>query len=347
MLVLGIETSCDDTAAAVWDDERGLLSNVVSSQEEHIPFGGVVPELASRAHLRMALPMIERSLNEAKCTLRDLDGIAVTYGPGLVGSLLIGLSVAKALAFSLGIPLVGIHHIEGHLFAGRIEHTIEPPFIALVVSGGHTELIFVPQFGVYKQMGRTRDDAAGEAFDKVAKMLKIGYPGGPLIDKLSRTGKASIDFPRAYLERGSLDFSFSGVKTAVLRYLEKRSPETVANQLSDIAASFQRAVVEVLVNKTLQAARLVNVETIVAAGGVAANSELRRTLCPRGEQEGFRVRFPSPIFCTDNAAMIAMSGAFRLARGERSDLNLNAEPRLKLSQQRQGKDSEKQVKVKV
>jgi N6-L-threonylcarbamoyladenine synthase len=345
VLVLGIETSCDDTAAAVWDDKRGLLSNAISSQEEHNPFGGVVPELASRAHLRMALPMIGRSLDEAKCTLSDLEGIAVTYGPGLVGSLLIGLSVAKALAFSLGIPLVGIHHIEGHIFAGRVEHAIEPPFIALVVSGGHTELIFVPRFGVYEQMGRTRDDAAGEAFDKVAKMLKIGYPGGPLIDKLSRAGKATIDFPRAYLEQGSLDFSFSGVKSAVLRYLEKLSLETVAARLPDIAASFQRAVVDVLVDKTLQAARSVNAETIVAAGGVAANSELRRTLCQRGKQEGFRVLFPSPIFCTDNAAMIAMAGAFRLARGERSDLDLNAEPRLKLSQESQGKGSEKQVKV--
>jgi len=233
----------------------------------------------------------------------------------------------------LGIPLVGIHHIEGHIFAGRIEHAIESPFIALVVSGGHTELIFVPHFGVYEQMGRTRDDAAGEAFDKVAKMLKIGYPGGPLIDKLSRTGKATIAFPRAYLEQGSLDFSFSGVKSAVLRYLEKLSPETVVARLPEIAASFQRAVVDVLADKTLQAARSVNVETIVAAGGVAANSELRRTLCQQGEQEGFRVLFPSPIFCTDNAAMIAMAGAFRLARGERSDLDLNAEPRLKLSQE--------------
>ncbi|MCK5527833.1 MAG: tRNA (adenosine(37)-N6)-threonylcarbamoyltransferase complex transferase subunit TsaD [Candidatus Latescibacteria bacterium] len=331
MLVLGIETSCDDTAAAVWDDERGLLSNAISSQEEHIPFGGVVPELASRAHLRMALPMIERSLDEAKCTLRDLDGIAVTYGPGLVGSLLIGLSVAKALAFSLGIPLVGIHHIEGHIFAGRVEHAIEPPFIALVVSGGHTELIFVPQFGTYERMGRTRDDAAGEAFDKVAKMLKIGYPGGPLIDKLSRTGKASIDFPRAYLEQGSLDFSFSGVKSAVLRYLEKLSPEAIANQQSDISASFQRAVVDVLADKTLRAARSADVETIVAAGGVAANSELRRTLCERGEQEGFRVRFPSPIFCTDNAAMIAYAGWRHLAAGRRDGLDLDSFPRKPLT----------------
>ena len=331
MLVLGIETSCDDTAAAVWDDERGLLSNVISSQGEHGPFGGVVPELASMAHLRMVLPMIQRSLDDAQCALRDLDGIAVTYGPGLVGSLLIGLSVAKALSFSLGIPFVGIHHIEGHLFAGRIEHASEPPFIALVVSGGHTELIFVPQLGVYEYLGRTRDDAAGEAFDKVAKMLRIGYPGGPLIDKLSRTGRPSIDFPRAYLERGTLDFSFSGPKTAVLYYLEKLSPEAVAVQRADIAASFQRATVDVLVDKTLQAARAVKTKTIVAAGGVAANSELRRILSQRGEQEGLRVRFPAPIFCTDNAAMIAVAGAFRLARGERSDLDLNAEPRLKLS----------------
>lgn len=331
MLVLGIETSCDDTAAAVWDEEKGLLSNVISSQREHDTFGGVVPELASRAHLRMVLPMIRRSLDDAKCTLRDLDGIAVTYGPGLVGSLLIGLSVAKALSFSLGIPFVGIHHIEGHLFASRIEHTLEPPFVALVVSGGHTELLFVPQLGVYEHLGRTRDDAAGEAFDKVAKMLNIGYPGGPLIDRLARTGSTSIDFPRAYLEHGSLDFSFSGLKTAVLYYLEKLAPEAVVAQRSDIAASFQRAVVDVLVDKTLQAALAVKAETIVAVGGVAANSELRRTLSQRGEQKGLRVLLPSPIFCTDNAAMIAIAGTFRLARGERSDLNLNAEPRLKLS----------------
>ncbi|MFH1008090.1 MAG: tRNA (adenosine(37)-N6)-threonylcarbamoyltransferase complex transferase subunit TsaD [Candidatus Latescibacterota bacterium] len=331
MRVLGIETSCDDTAAAVWDDERGLLSNAISSQEEHHAFGGVVPELASRAHLRMALPMIQRSLDGAKCSLRELDGIAVTYGPGLVGSLLIGLSVAKALAFSASVPLIGIHHIEGHIFAGRVEHSIDPPFVALVVSGGHTELIFVPQFGVYESLGRTRDDAAGEAFDKVAKMLQIGYPGGPLIDKLARTGKVTIDFPQSHLEYGSLDFSFSGVKTAVLRHVEKRSSADVASELCDIAASFQRAVVAVLVDKTLEAARAVSVKSIVVAGGVAANSELRQTLCLRGEQEGYSVFVPSSVFCTDNAAMIAMAGAFRLGRGERSDMNLNAEPRLTLS----------------
>lgn len=332
MVILGIETSCDETAAAVWEDARGLRANVIASQEEHGPFGGVVPELASRVHIRLLLPVIQRALAEATMRLEEVEGVAVTCGPGLVGSLLVGLSVAKSMAFSLCRPLIGIHHIEGHLFAGLLEHPdLAPSFVALVVSGGHTELIFVPELGVYERLGGTRDDAAGEAFDKAAKMLGIGYPGGPQIDRLAREGDpTAVVFPRAYLDKGSFEFSFSGLKTALLTYLEGMSPEAVQEKLSDIAAGFQRAIVDVLSDKLMWAVRWKRVRTALVVGGVAANSELRRRMHEQAEAMKIRVVFPSPLFCTDNAAMIARAGAFRLGRGESSGLDLKAEPRLKL-----------------
>ena len=254
MRILGIETSCDETSVAVWDEGQ-ILSNIVFSQTEHIPYGGVVPELASRAHLRRILPILYEALTSATTSLDELDGIAVTQGPGLVGSLLVGLSVAKSLSFSLQLPLVGVHHIEGHLFAGFLEHPdLHPPLVTLVVSGGHTQLLFLPQMGQYELLGSTLDDAAGEAFDKVAKMLDIGYPGGPAIAKWAEDGDPkAVHFPRAYMG-DSLDFSFSGLKTAVLNHIRKDSPEALERTRPDIAASFQMAVVDVLVHKSLRAA---------------------------------------------------------------------------------------------
>lgn len=332
MVVLGIETSCDETAAAIWDDAKGLRANVIASQEEHGLFSGVVPELASRAHIRLLLPVIQRALTEAEMPLEEVEGVAVTRGPGLVGSLLVGLSVAKSMAFSLCRPLIGVHHVEGHMFAGLLEHPdLVPPFVALVVSGGHTELIFVPELGTYERLGGTRDDAAGEAFDKAAKMLGIGYPGGPRMDRLAREGDpTAVVFPRAYLDKERFEFSFSGLKTALLTYLESMSPEAVQERLCDIAAGFQQAIVDVLSDKLMWAVQRKQVRTMLVVGGVAANSGLRREMYERAEAMKMRIVFPSPVFCTDNAAMIARAGAFRLGRGESSGLDVNAEPRLKL-----------------
>ena len=333
MVVLGIETSCDETAAAIWDDAQGLRANVIASQEEHEAFGGVVPELASRAHIRLMLPVIQRAIEQAEMALREMEGIAVTCGPGLVGSLLVGLSFAKSIAFSLGRPLIGIHHIEGHIFAGLLEHPdLTPPLVVLVVSGGHTELIFVPELGVYERLGGTRDDAAGEAFDKAAKMLGIGYPGGPRIDRLAQEGDpGAIAFPRAYLDKGSFEFSFSGLKTALLHFLEGMPLEAVEEGLCNIAAGFQQAIVDVLSDKLMWAIERKGVQSALVVGGVAANSGLRQAVHERAQAMHIRVVFPSPLFCTDNAAMIARAGAFRFGRGESSGLELNAEPRLKLT----------------
>jgi N6-L-threonylcarbamoyladenine synthase len=334
MLVLGIETSCDETAVAVIGDGHKIISNVVFSQWIHKRYWGVVPELASREHIKTILPILETALDEARITLKEIEGIAVTCGPGLVGSLLIGLSLAKGLAYSLKIPLIGINHLEGHIFANFLEYPdLSPPLICLIVSGGHSTLVYVKDKGKYKVLGRTRDDAPGEAFDKVARILELEYPGGPSIDKLSRRCKSSkIKFPRAFLEEGSLDFSFSGLKTAVAIYVSKLSVKEKEEQKPCIAKGFQEAIVDVLVDKFLKAATELNVKKIALAGGVANNSYLRQKLSREASKEGLELYVPSPVLCTDNAAMIASAGDFHLQKGETSSYNLNAFPHLPLDQ---------------
>ena len=330
MRVLAIETSCDDTGAAVILDGRKILSNVVSSQVPiHQKYGGVVPELASRRHVESIVPIVKEALEMAELTLSEIDGIAVTQGPGLVGSLLVGLSFAKSIAFATGLPFIGVNHIEAHLSAIFLEEKSPRfPFIGLVVSGGHTSLFRVDGFGKYKRLGQTRDDAAGEAFDKVAKLLGLGYPGGPIIDELSKTGNPkAIRFPRASLGKDSFDFSFSGLKTAVVNYV-KAHPEPPGGYsedlIKDIVSSFQEAVVEVLVKKTVQAAQHQGLKRIVLSGGVAANQRLRQKIKEELFEQKLKVYIPSPSFCTDNAAMVGVVGYEYLKRGIRADLSLNA-----------------------
>jgi N6-L-threonylcarbamoyladenine synthase len=334
MNVLGIESSCDETAAAVLADGRRILSNVVASQDAvHAPYGGVVPELASRRHLEVIVPVVERALRDAGVKLSDLDGIAVTHGPGLVGSLLVGCSLAKALAYAQGLPLVGVNHLEGHIFAAFLE---EPPpdypFLALVVSGGHTALYAVPEPLRYLLVGQTRDDAAGEAFDKVAKLLGLGYPGGPVIERTAERGDpARIEFPLAQMTDQAPDFSFSGIKTAVSLYVKRRAPLS-AEAVAHVAASFQAAVVKMLVRKTVKAAIQHGIKRIVLTGGVAANGALRAALAAIALERGFTLHVPGRRLCTDNAAMIAAAGSVRLAAGERAPLTLNAVPDLALAE---------------
>lgn len=332
MLVLGLETSCDDTAAAVLLDGRTILANVVSSQDQiHGVYGGVVPELASRQHIRNILPIIDGALENAGVTLKDLGGIAVTRGPGLVGSLLVGLSVAKAIAFRWGMPYVGVNHLEAHLLAIHLEHDVPFPYIALLASGGHTLLYCVKQVGEYDYLGGTRDDAAGEAYDKVAKMMGLGYPGGRVIDELAKSGNCkAIRFPRARLKKTPYDFSFSGIKTSVLQYLKSQDHKGWKGQVSDIAASFQEAVVDMLIQPTVGAALMQKVKRIVLAGGVAANSRLREKITAIAAAENLQVYFPSAKFCTDNAAMIALTGHHWIQRGRRDDFALNADADLTL-----------------
>ncbi|HVP35425.1 MAG TPA: tRNA (adenosine(37)-N6)-threonylcarbamoyltransferase complex transferase subunit TsaD [Terriglobales bacterium] len=334
MLVLGIETSCDETAVAVIKDGQKILSNVVFSQWVHKKYWGVVPELASREHIKIILPLLTTSLEEAKISLKQIDGIAVTCGPGLVGSLLIGLCFAKGLSYSLGKPLIGINHLEGHIFSNFLEHPeLLPPLVSLIVSGGHSTLVYVKDKGEYKILGRTRDDAPGEAFDKVARILDLEYPGGPSIDWIAQECKSEgVRFPRAYLEEGNFDFSFSGLKTAVAIYLSRLSPQEKEKQRACIARGFQDAIVDVLVDKILKAAFEHKVSQIAIAGGVANNSYLRERLCSEAIKEGLKLYVPSPILCTDNAAMIAAAGYFHLQRCEKSPLDLNAYPRLSLEQ---------------
>jgi N6-L-threonylcarbamoyladenine synthase len=333
MLVLGLESSCDETAAAVVEDGVRALSDVIASQVDlHARYGGVVPELASRAHVVNVVPVIEEALERAGVTLDDIDAVAVTQGPGLIGALLVSVQVGKGIAYARGLPLMGVHHLEGHLSAVYLEPDPPPlPHLALVVSGGHTSLIRVADHGVLTELGATRDDAAGEAFDKVAKLLGLGYPGGVAIDRLARTGDpGAVSFPRAMTRKQTgLEFSFSGLKTAVLVHVREHGvPQGQA--LADLCASFQDTVVEVLVRKTRQAARAEGLRHVQVCGGVAANSRLRSALHAAGAEDGFQVHVPPPRRCTDNAAMIAAAGAFRLLRGDRPDLALAADSSLPL-----------------
>ncbi len=344
MTILGIETSCDETSAAVIrDGPEGagrLLSNITTSQLVHSTYGGVVPELASRAHQKLIVPIVEEALQKAGVKKNELDAVAAVYGPGLIGAILIGLSFGKAMAFGLGIPFIGVNHMEAHIFSNLLEDP-KPgfPFINLTVSGGHTQLVLVIRPFEYRVLGQTKDDAAGEAFDKVAKMLGIGYPGGPMIDKLAATGNPKfVEFPRSYLDEGSFEFSFSGLKTSVLYYLRKIgfNPTKQNGQLApksntsglvpDICASFQSAVIDVLVHKTVTAAEKYGVRDIAIAGGVAANSELRRQLGDVANERGYRVFVPKMEYCTDNGAMIAMVGYMKMLEGRTSDMELTAEP---------------------
>jgi N6-L-threonylcarbamoyladenine synthase len=335
MLVLGVETSCDDTAAAVLLDGREILSNLVSSQDGvHSPYGGVVPELASRQHVRQVLPMVDRALREAEIGLKDLDGLAVTYGPGLAGSLLVGLSMVKALAFRWGIPFVGVNHLEAHLLAIFLERDVPFPYIALLASGGHTLLYLVRGVSQYHYLGGTRDDAAGEAYDKVAKLMGLGYPGGRVIDELAQKGNPrAIAFPRSRIKRTktvSYDFSFSGIKTSVLHYLKDEKHAGWEEHKADIAASFQEAVVDMLLTPTLKAVEEFGIMRVVLAGGVSANSRLRARMEEKGRQVGAEVYYSSIRFCTDNAAMIALAGYHSLRQGRRDEFCLNADPDLTL-----------------
>ena len=330
MLVLGLETSCDDTAAAVLQDGKNILSNIINDQTSvHSKFGGVVPELAGRSHIDQLHKVIRQSLEAAKIKLSQIDLLAVSVGPGLIGSLLVGVNAAKGISYGLGVPLIGVNHLEGHLLAIFLKNKIEFPFISLVVSGGHTDLYRVDNFNQYKNLGRTRDDAAGESFDKVAKMLGQKYPGGPVIEKMSKEGDPGLHhFPRAYLEKDSLDFSFSGLKTSVKAYISKKKIENDGKFImNDIAASFQEAVVEVLSKKTIMACEREGLNRVVVTGGVAANGALRRAIASECGKSGFKSWFPDPVFCTDNAAMIACAGyhKFKSFPESKADLfNLDA-----------------------
>lgn len=333
LITMGIESSCDETSVALTANGREVLSNVISSQiKVHQVFGGVVPEIASRHHLENINTVYEQAMEEAGLTLNDVDVIGVTCGPGLVGALLIGLASAKAMAYAAKKPLVGVHHIQGHISANYIEHPdLEPPFMALVVSGGHTHIVNVEGYSSFTVLGRTRDDAAGEAFDKVARVLGLGYPGGPLIDKIAKEGDPhSVEFKRVYLERDSLDFSFSGIKTGVLNYLNTQKLKGAEVNPADVAASFQLAVMEVIVTKAVKAAKRYRQDKLVLAGGVAANSLLRDMLKKACDKEGIRLCYPSPILCTDNGAMISCAAYYKYKEGLVSDFTLDAYPSLPL-----------------
>ena len=335
--ILAIESSCDETAAAVVRNGREVLSNVISSQIDlHKLYGGVVPEIASRKHIEKINQVIEEALKEAGKTLDDIDAIGVTYGPGLVGALLVGVAAAKAIAWARKIPLVGVHHIEGHISANYIEHPdLEPPFLCLVASGGHTHLVKVEDYGKYEILGRTRDDAAGEAYDKVARAIGLGYPGGPKIDKLAKEGnKEAIHFPRAFMEDAPYDFSFSGLKSAVLNYLNGCEMKHQEINRADVAASFQQAVVDVLTDNSVRAAKAYGCKKLALAGGVASNSSLRENMQRVASEQGLQFYYPSPIFCTDNAAMIGVAGYHNYMVGIRDGLDLNAIPNLKIGERR-------------
>ena len=334
-LILAIESSCDETAASVVKNGRCVLSNIISSQIAiHTLYGGVVPEIASRKHIEKINQVVEAALKEADVTLDEIDAIGVTYGPGLVGALLVGVAEAKAIAYAKKKPLVGVHHIEGHVSANYIEHPdLEPPFLCEIISGGHTHLVIVKDYGSFEILGRTRDDAAGEAFDKVARAIGLGYPGGPKIDKLAKEGNPhAIEFPRAHMEDAPYDFSFSGVKSAVLNHLNKCRMTGEPIVEADIAASFQQAVVDVLVDNAIHAAKDYHMDRLAIAGGVASNGALRAAMEAACEKEGIRFYRPSPIFCTDNAAMIGVAAYYEYRKGTRHGWDLNAVPNLKLGE---------------
>ncbi len=333
IVILAIESSCDETAAAVVKNGREVLSNVIYSQiDVHTVYGGVVPEIASRKHIEKMNPVIEKALSDAGMTLSDIDAIGVTCGPGLVGALLVGVAEAKAISYATGKPLVPVHHIEGHISANYIENKdLEPPFLCMVVSGGHTHLVLVRDYGEYEILGRTHDDAAGEAFDKVARAIGLGYPGGPKMDLLAKQGDCNaINFPKGHIQGSPLDFSFSGVKSAVLNYLNECHMKNVTVNTADVAASFQKAVVDVIVEHTMTAAKQYGVDKVALAGGVASNTALRaamETACQRRKLAFYR---PSPLLCTDNAAMIGAAAYYDFLNGKRGGLDLNAVPYLKI-----------------
>ncbi len=333
--ILAVETSCDETAAAVVENGREVLSNVISSQIDlHTLYGGVVPEIASRKHIEKINQVMAEALLQAGKKLSDMDAIAVTYGPGLVGALLVGVSAAKAVSFASGIPLIGVHHIEGHISANYIENKeLEPPFVCLVVSGGHSHLVVVKDYGAYEILGRTRDDAAGEAFDKVARAIGLGYPGGPKIDKVSKEGNPeAIAFPRAKVGDSDYDFSFSGLKSAVLNYLNSCEMKGESFCQADVAASFQKAVVDVLTEHSMHAVESCGIKKFAIAGGVASNTALREALAKACGERDVAFYHPSPLLCTDNAAMIGAAGYYEYVKGVRHGYDLNAVPNLKLGQ---------------
>ena len=335
VLILAIESSCDETAAAVVKNGREVLSNVIYSQIDlHTLYGGVVPEIASRKHIEKINQVVEKALSDAGISLEEITAVAVTYGPGLVGALLVGVSAAKAIAFATEKPLVGVHHIEGHICANYIENKdLEPPFLCLVVSGGHSHLVMVKDYGEYEILGRTRDDAAGEAFDKVARAIGLGYPGGPKVDQVSREGNPdAIHFPRAKVVDNVYDFSFSGLKSAVLNYLNGCQMKGIEINQADVAASFQKAVVDVLVDHSMEAVEKYGMKECAIAGGVASNSHLREALEKACAQRSITFYHPSPVFCTDNAAMIGVAGYYEYRKGVRHGWDLNAVPNLKLGE---------------
>lgn len=334
-LTLALETSCDETSAAVIQDGRTVLANVISSQiPVHQRFGGVVPEIASRKHIERVIPVVDECLKQAGIPLAEISHIGVTYGPGLVGALLVGVAAAKALAYSLDIPLIGVNHLEGHIYANFLANPeLEPPFVALVVSGGHTSLVHVKDYNAFRLLGQTRDDAAGEAFDKVARVMGLPYPGGPQIDRLAAEGSAeAIAFPRALHEKGNFEFSFSGLKSAVFNYINSAKQKGETYSKADVAASFQNAVVDVLIDKSLQAVESAGADTLVLAGGVAANGLLKKRLKECAARAGVRFYYPTAILCTDNAAMIGCRAYYQYRAGDYANLYLNAVPNLKLSE---------------
>lgn len=333
VLILAIESSCDETAAAVVKNGRDVLSNIISSQIDiHKVYGGVVPEIASRKHIENIDYVINAAMTEANVDFDDIDAVAVTYGPGLVGALLVGLAEAKALAYAIKKPLIGVHHIEGHICANYIGNDcFKPPYTALVVSGGHTHIVYVKDYGEFEILGRTRDDAVGEAYDKVARTLGMGYPGGPKIDAAAKLGNENaVEFPRVFLEGDNYDFSFSGIKSAVLNYVNRQKMMGSEINVNDVAASFQKAVIDVLVTKVIKAAKEKNTKNVALAGGVASNSALRKALSEACQKEGILFHVPEPVYCTDNAAMIGSAAYYEYIKGVCDGLDLNANPNLKL-----------------